>query len=180
MAPEPVTPSIWLEQQLQRALERLDKLDGEVEQLRHALRTTRADSGQDRHGLAPLLPDIDPRIALYEALEQVRTLRERVEARLTALEGRVAEGSREQSELLEERALLRRELAGHETQIRDLRAALEAHREVLIEHERRATAAAEDTGKRQMQEIDRQARAGRELLRQLTEQSDASAKEQPL
>jgi hypothetical protein len=180
MAPEPVTTSIWLEQQLQRALERLDKLDGDVEQLRHALRTSPGDSGHDRHGLAQLLPDIDPQIALYEALEQVRTLRERVEVRLTVLEGRVAESSRQQSQLLDERALLRRELVDHETQIRDLLAALEVHREVLIEHVRRATAAAEEAGRRQMQEIDRQARAGRELLRQLSEQSDASAKEQPL
>lgn len=121
------------------------------------------------------LPDL-----VADAAEQVRSLRERVEARLQPIEEAVA--SRDEAERLvtDQRDLLRRELAAHEAHLARLDAGIEAQRDLLLEHVRRATAAAEDAGRRQLQEIDRQARAGRELLRQLTERAQEGSREQPL
>jgi chromosome segregation ATPase len=121
------------------------------------------------------LPDL-----VADAAEQVRSLRERVEVRLQPIEESVASRDETERLLTEQRDLLRRELAGHEARLAALDAAIEAQRDLLIEHVRRATAAAEDHGRRQLQEIDRQARAGRELLRQLTERAAEGSREQPL
>lgn len=130
--------------------------------------------------LARLVPTVDVQSVVNDAVDQVRSLRERVEARLSAIEEQAAQSGQQQQFTGEERALSRRELAAHETQLRALAGALESQRETLIEHVRRTTTAAEDAGRRQMQEIDRQARAGRELLTRLTEQSDEGTQEQPL
>jgi hypothetical protein len=130
--------------------------------------------------LARLVPAVDVQTAVNEALDQMRSLRERVEVRLSVLEGEVAEASGRQLETSEERALLRRELANQDELLRGLVGLIEAQRLTLIEHVRRSTLAAEDAGRRQMQEIDRRARMGRELLARLTEQSDEGVKEQPL
>lgn len=115
-----------------------------------------------------------------DAAEQVRSLRERVEARLQPLEEAVATRDEAERLLTEQRDLLRRDLAAHETRLARIDAAIEGQRDLLIEHARRATAAAEDAGRRQLQEIDRQARAGRELLRQLAERAEEGSREQPL
>jgi chromosome segregation ATPase len=125
-------------------------------------------------------PMVDAQTVVAQALDQVRSLRERVEARLSALEGQVAETDHRLLQVAEERALLRGELASHEELLRGLIGVIESHRETFIEHVRRATAAAEDAGRRQMQEIDRRTRSGRELLTRLTEESAERAKEQPL
>ncbi|MGE0135608.1 MAG: hypothetical protein AB7L91_05750 [Dehalococcoidia bacterium] len=115
-----------------------------------------------------------------DAAEQVRSLRERVEARLQPIEEAAASHEGAERLLAEQRDLLRRELAAHEARFAALDAAIEAQRDLLVEHVRRATSAAEDAGRRQLQEIDRQARAGRELLRQLTERAAEGSREQPL
>lgn len=130
--------------------------------------------------LARLVPSIDVQTVVDDAVEQVRSLRERVEQRLRTLEEQTAETSQAQRQMAEERALLTRQLASHEEQMRALAGRLEAEREALLAHVRRVTAAAEETGRRQMQEIDRQTRAGRELMTRLTEHSDEIAREQPL
>jgi hypothetical protein len=114
------------------------------------------------------------------AVEQARSLRERVELRLSALEARAEEAREAGAATAQDRALLQRQLLAHEEQLRALAARVEAERETLVEHTRRATAAAEDAGRRQMQELERQARTGRELLTRLIEHSDEGAQEQPL
>lgn len=130
--------------------------------------------------LAHLVPAVDLPSVVNDAVDQVRSLRERIEARLSAVEQQMADLTQQQQRTGEERALSRREFAAHEAQLRALAGAIESQRATLIEHVRRATTAAEDAGRRQMQEIDRQARAGRELLTRLTEQSDEGTQEQPL
>lgn len=143
-------------------------------------RAVQAEQQRLADEVARLVPTFDGEAGVSEAFDQVRSLRERVEVRLSALEGLTAETSHRQSQAAEERALLRREIAGHDARIRDLIGTIEMQREIFIEHVRRAATAAEDAGRRQMQEIDRQARVGRELVTRLTEQSEAGAKEQPL
>ncbi len=130
--------------------------------------------------LTRLLPTVELQALITDAVDQVRSLRERVEARFQPLEEEAASHEEAQRQLAEQRDLLRRELVAHEGRLRRLDEAVEAQREVLTEHVRRATAMAEDAGRRQMQEIDRQARAGRELLRRLTERADEGPREQPL
>lgn len=130
--------------------------------------------------LAGLQSSTGLRDLVADAAEQVRSLRERVEARLQALEESAASRGEAERLLAEQRDLLRRELGVHEARLASLDAAIEAQRDLLVEHVRRATAAAEDAGRRQLQEIDRQARAGRELLRQLTERAAEGSREQPL
>jgi hypothetical protein len=114
------------------------------------------------------------------AIEQARSLRERVELRLGALEAQTEETRAAGASKTQERELLQRQLAAHDEQLRLLAIRVEAQRETLIEHVRRATGAAEDAGRRQLQEIERQSRTGRELLTRLIEQSDEGAQEQPL
>jgi len=118
--------------------------------------------------------------AVEDAIEQARSLRERVELRLGALEAESEETREAHDATALERALLQRRLAAQDEELRVLARRVEAQRDTLIEHVRRATAAAEDAGRRQMQEIDRQTRAGRELLTRLIEHSDEGAQEQPL
>ncbi len=143
-------------------------------------RAIQQDQQRFEDDVARLVPAVDVQTVVDDAVDQVRSLRERVEARLRAIEEQTAELSHRQQLTGEERALSHRELVAHEAQLRALASAIESQRETLVEHVRRTTAAAEDAGRRQMQEIDRQARAGRELLTRLTEQSDEGTQEQPL
>jgi chromosome segregation ATPase len=115
-----------------------------------------------------------------DAVEQVRSLRERAETRLSALERHADEAGRSHTDLAQEHALLDRRVAGLEEQLRQLGGRLDAQRETLVAHVRRATAAEEEADRRTLQEIDRRTRARRQLLTRLTEDSDEGAQEQPL
>lgn len=130
--------------------------------------------------IARILPVAGLGELVTDAVDQVRTLRERIEVRIHPLEEQAAAREDADRQLAEQRDLLRRELVTHEARLTRLDEAIEAQRDALIEHVRRATTAAEAAGRRQSQEIDRQVRAGRELLRQLTERTDAGSREQPL
>lgn len=130
--------------------------------------------------LGRLAPAAEVQTTLAAAVEQVRSLRERMEVRLLALEAQLEDSDHAGTRTADERALLQRRIAMQDERLRALDATVEAQRDTLIEHVRRSTAASEEAGKRQMQEIDRQTRAGRELVRKLVERADENAQEQPL
>lgn len=117
---------------------------------------------------------------LEDVVEQQRVLRQRVEAGLAMLQERAAAAQVAQAAEGEERALLRARLGALEQRLGAVTAEVSGQREVLLEHFRRATAAAEEAGRREMEEIDRQTRANRELLVRLAERADETAREQPL
>jgi chromosome segregation ATPase len=118
--------------------------------------------------------------SLSDLQEQHRVLRQRLEAGLATLEARTVAAEETQFDDTEESRRVRVRLDGLERSVGELRAQLDGQRGVLLEHFRRATATAEDAGRRQMDEIDRQARAARELLVRLAENADETLREQPL
>ncbi len=118
--------------------------------------------------------------SLSEVLEQQRTLRQQIEQRLSLLDARASGAEAAQATDAEAFALLRQRSERLEARVATLDATAEAQREALLEHFRRATIAAGDAGRRQAEEIERQARAARELLMRLAEGAEQASREQPL
>ncbi len=118
--------------------------------------------------------------ALAEVLEQQRTLRRHLEERLALLDSRGASADAAQASEAESVSLLRRRIDRLETSVSALGPGAEAQLEALLDHFRRATIASEAAGRRQTEEIDRQARAARALLVRLSESAELATKEQPL
>ena len=118
--------------------------------------------------------------ALAEVLEQQRTLRRHLEERLALLDSRGASADAAQASEAESVSLLRRRIDRLETSVSALGPGADAQREALLDHFRRATIASEAAGRRQTEEIDRQARAARALLVRLSESAELATKEQPL
>lgn len=109
-----------------------------------------------------------------------RLLGARLEEGLTLLRESVAALHGVQEGEAQERALLRARLGTLEQRLAAVDAAVAGQREVLVEHFQRTTAAAAEAGRRESEEIERQARARRELMVRLAERADETAREQPL
>lgn len=145
---------------------RTDALQREQQRLGEELATVRAVRDRERE--------------LLELLEQQRSTRARLEARLADLEEELAVTVAALGAADEQRTVLRQQTAGTEARIHELGAVIERDRDVLIAHVRRLTETGEQAGRRQAEEIDRQTRAGRELLTRLAEALGENAQEQPL
>ena len=119
---------------------------------------------------------------LLDLLEQHRASRAHVESRLSEIEEDMTAQVQHASAAHEERSLLQREQSGHEERLRFLGERVEAQRLALVEHLRRELRAAEETGKRRVEEIERELRVARGLMLRLTEESAeaSSLEEQPL
>jgi len=76
--------------------------------------------------------------------------------------------------------MLRQQTAGNVERLRELAEALEEQRLVIVEHFRRWTEGGADSGRRQVEEIERANRVARDLLVRLTESSDEVGQERPL
>ena len=109
---------------------------------------------------------------LLDVLEQQRATRARTEERLNAVEEQLEELRRAVAASADDRTLLSRGQAGLEQRIRVLGEALEQQRQTLIAHLRRQLHADELAGRRRIEEIERSARAARDLLVRLSEESD--------
>lgn len=123
---------------------------------------------------------LDRETAVGDLVEQVRALRLRVEEGLADLDRRVDAQRESGSADAEAQRVVRVHLATLDRAVADVAAQVEAQRLVLLEHFQRLTAAAEDAGRRQTEEIDRQVRAARESLVRLAERADEATREQPL
>ncbi|MFA7297469.1 MAG: hypothetical protein WC211_09860 [Dehalococcoidia bacterium] len=123
---------------------------------------------------------LDRETAVTDLVEQVRALRLRVEEGLADLDRRVDAQEVTGSADGEAQRVIRVHLATLDRAVMDVAAQVEGQRQVLLEHFQRVTAAAEDAGRRQTEEIDRQVRAARESLVRLAERADEATREQPL
>lgn len=117
---------------------------------------------------------------LVELAAHQRVLGARLEDGMTQLRDGAASMHFVQENEAQARALLRTRLGALEQALSATDAAVAGQREVLVEHFRRTTAAAAEAGRREAEEIERQARARRELLVRLSERTDEAAREQPL
>ena len=124
----------------------------------------------------------DREAELLDVLEQQRASRAHTETRLAAIEEDFEAFRRSLASAQEERQVLQREQGGSEERLRALGERVEAQRLVMIEHLRRELRAGEESGRRRIDEIERELRVARGLLLRLTEESaEASAlEEQPL
>ena len=117
---------------------------------------------------------------LLDVLDQQRAMRVRVEERLGAVEERTAEIAQASDEAAEERSLLRRQQAGEVERVRGLTELLEAQRLAMVEHLRLQGEANEQSGRRRIEEIERDIRKARGLVVRLAEQTIEASQEQPL
>jgi hypothetical protein len=118
--------------------------------------------------------------SLADLLEQHRVLRQRVESGLATLQERTSAAEETQFAETEEARLTRSRLDALERRLDVLAKQFSGQQEALLKHFRRMNATAEDAGRRQADEIDRQARAARELLVRLAENAAEVTQEPPL
>lgn len=123
---------------------------------------------------------LDRETAVGDLVEQVRALRLRMEEGLATLAQRVDAQQASEGAESEAHAVMRARLVALDQAVRVVADRVEAQRLVLLDHFQRVTVSAEDAGRRQTEEIDRQVRAARELLVRLAESADEATREQPL
>ena len=145
----------------------------------------RARSAQEeRHRLdaavAALRGERDRELELLELIEQQRSARQRTEERLTEADEALEELRRQLAAAAEERSMIGQQAAGNRSRLDELAEALEGQRLAIIEHFRRWTDAGVDSGRSQIEEIERANRLARDLLVRLSEGSDEAGHEQPL
>jgi chromosome segregation ATPase len=155
-------------------------LQGTLDAVEQRLAAMQVDQRRLDEELAQVRGIRDREDQLLDLLEQQRASRAQLESRLSDLEEELAAQTQRSSDAREERSLLQREQGGHDERLRALGERVEAQRLALIEHLRRELRAAEEGGKRQVEEIERGLRVARSLILRLTEESaEASALEEP-
>jgi chromosome segregation ATPase len=158
----------------------LPPLRATVEELVTRARALGADQRRLDDDVATLRSERDREAELLEVVEQQRAARHRLEERVAELEERLAESGSRLDAADEDRALLRRELAGAAERLRALGETLEGQRLAVVDHARRRTRADEDAARRRAEELDREVRVARDLLVRLSEGSEQAGQEQPL
>lgn len=167
---------------------------GDFEQLREALDAAQQHIGAVEARTDVMLRDLqllkdemlvvrralDRETTLTDLVEQLRVLRLRLEEGLAALDQRLDAETAATRADSEATALARARLASIDQAVAEIAARVESQRLVLLDHFQRVTTSAEDAGRRQTEEIDRQVRAARELLVRLAESADETTREQPL
>jgi hypothetical protein len=155
-----------------------------VEEALRTLGIQHRDLLREQHRLvgevSALQHSVEREDSLSDLGDQLRTLRQRLESGLATIEARVASVDDSQVIEAEERRLLRVRIETLERRLDALSGQLDSERVVLLQHVGRATETAEAAGRRQAEEIARQARVARELLVRLRETADEAAREQPL
>ncbi len=157
-------------------------LRGTVDALEQRLSAMHLDQRRLDEELAQVRSIRDREDQLLDLLEQHRAGRAQVETRMSEVEEQLADQAQRTSDAHEERSLLQREQSGHEERLRSLGERVEAQRLAMVEHLRRELRAAEESGKRRVEDVERELRVARGLMLRLTEESaEASALEgQPL
>ncbi len=157
-------------------------LRGTVDALEQRLSAMHLDQRRLDEELAQVRSIRDREDQLLDLLEQHRAGRAQVETRMSEVEEQLADQAQRTSAAHEERSLLQREQSGHEERLRSLGERVEAQRLAMVEHLRRELRAAEESGKRRVEDVERELRVARGLMLRLTEESaEASAlEEQPL
>ena len=162
------------------AAARLPDLDRRLDELTLEFAAARAARQHMEAELASLRAIRDREAELIELLEQQRATRTRHESRLAEIEELVSAVEQALGEATEERARLAREQAGGAERLRTLGERLEALRISIVEHLRRQVRADEQSGRRLVEETERELRVARTLLTRMSEQTEDVVQEQPL
>ncbi len=115
---------------------------------------------------------------LLDVIEQQRTHRHRLEARLAEFEDRLVEQSSRFDAQQQDVALARAEVAGVAERLGALTDLLEGQREAVLEHVRQSALAQQEAARRHSAELDRDVRVAKELLARFAEAPDRAAEEQ--
>lgn len=159
---------------------RLPDVDRRLDELATEVAAARAARGHMEAELASLRAIRDREAELLDLLEQQRATRTRHESRLAEIEELVSTAQQALGEAAEERARLAREQAGGAERLRTQSERLEALRISIVEHLRRQVRADEQSGRRHVEETERELRVARTLLTRIAEQTEDAVQEQPL
>ena len=151
-----------------------------VDELAERARSAQEERSRLEDGVAAVGAERERESELLEVIEQQRAARQRMEERLTALDEALEETRRNLAAAAEERSMVRQQVAGNQQRLRELAETLEGQRTAIIEHFRRWIDSGVESGRRQVQEIERANRVARDLLVRLTERSEEAGQEQPL
>ena len=143
-----------------------------IDELRARLQAVQSDQRRLDNEIAAQRAIRDREADLLEALEQQRASRARTEERLNEADEEMEALRRSVGAAADERAVLARAQSGIAERMRVLGEELEQQRLLFVAHLRRQLQADELAGRRQTEEIERAARAARDLLVRLSEEGD--------
>ena len=161
-------------------LAKLSDVDRRIDALALDAETGRTARARIDEELASIRAIRDREAELLELLEQQRATRTRHETRLSEIEELVTVVRQELSEATEERERIIRDQVGSAERLRTTGERLEALRISIIEHLRRQVHADEQSGRRLVEETERELTTARTLLTQMSEQTEDVIKERPL
>ena len=151
-----------------------------IEEMAGRLRASVTDQRRLEEDVAALRAVRDREEALLDVLEQQRVTRARMEERLNTVEETVQEVRRAQAAAAESLTLIEHDLAGEIEQHRAIGERIEAQRDLVAEHLRRALTAQEASARRRIEEMEQDIRTTRGLLVRLDESAAETTREQPL
>lgn len=122
----------------------------------------------------------DREAELLDLIDQQRATRARHEARLSEIEELVTAAEQSLATGEEQRSRLAREQAGIDERMRGFGERLEALRMAVVDHLRLQMRADEETGRRQVEEQERELRVARDLVTRLAEQTETVTQDPPL
>ncbi len=158
----------------------LPDLGARLDEFASGLRALQSDQRRMEEDVAALRAIRDREEELLDVLEQQRVTRARVEERLNSAEEALETMRRTHAQALEDMSLLAHQLAGEIEQRRSLSERIEAQRDLVSDHLRRALTAEEAGARRRIEEIERDMRVTRGLLVRLDEATGEAGQEQPL
>jgi len=167
-------------QELATVSARLPDLDRRLDELTSEAAAARVARQRMEAEIASLRSIRDREAEVLDLLEQQRATRTRHESRLSEIEELVAASQIALGEAAEERARLVREQAGAAERLGRLGERLEGLRISIVEHMRRQVRAEEQSGRRIVEETERELRVSRTLLTRMSEQTEDAVMEQPL
>lgn len=165
---------------LLRHLDVIDTLRREVAELAARQQAQRAAQSHTDEAVAALRAQATHEQQVLDEVEHLLLVRMRLEERFAAVEARMEAIARDVAAGAEERAALRRVLQGVDERVRRTGDVIEEQRLALIEQARTLTLANEQAVRRQMADMERQVRGGRELLARLAEQTRDAGQDRPL
>ncbi|MFA7249605.1 MAG: hypothetical protein WC273_08230 [Dehalococcoidia bacterium] len=167
-------------QEIARVAGAIPELLAKIEDLAVRMRGAQEEQRRVVEDVALISAVRDRETDLLDALEQQRLTRARLEDRLNTIEEEIEAVRRDSAAVQEQLALLARDRAHEAEERRRLQERLEAQRDTVAEHLRRALHADEDRARRRIEEIERDVRVARSLLVRLDEQASETEQEQPL
>jgi chromosome segregation ATPase len=159
---------------------RIPDLDRRVDELDTESAAARAARQRMEAEIAVLRSVRDREAEVLDLLDQQRATRTRHESRLSEIEEFVTEVQQSLTETADDYSRLSHEQAGAAERVARLGERLEGLRVSIIEHQRRQVRAEEQSGRRNVEETERELRVARTLLTRMSEQTEDAVHELPL